>query len=69
MGRGAREENGRAYAIETTRVDLVVAVGLESIEDSCAVVYIRSADLFFAFAAEGHAAEDDVEGGFGRHGW
>lgn len=63
------EGRGAAYAIETTRVDLIMAVGLKGIENSCAVVYIRSADLFFAFAAEGHAAEDDVEGGFGRHGW
>lgn len=63
------EGNGCAYAIETTRIDLVVGVGLEGIEDSCAVVYIRGAHLFFAFTAKGHAAEDDVEWGFGRHGW
>ena len=36
-GEGARG-NECAYAIETTRVDLFMAVGLEGIEDSCAVV-------------------------------
>jgi hypothetical protein len=64
---GSVEEDGYAHAVKATCVDFSMTIGLEGIQNRCAVIYVRGADLFFAFTAEGHASEDYVKRGFGRH--
>jgi hypothetical protein len=62
-------EGGVTYAVKSRSVVFVVAVALEGVEDFGAVFELRGADLFDAFAAKRHGAEDDGEGGFGGHCW
>lgn len=52
--------------------DALVPVLLEDVEDLAALLWVGRTDLFLAFFAEGHGAEDDVDGGLligGHDGW
>lgn len=57
----------RTYTVEARSVNLRMTKGLKCVEDGSTFVKVTGADLFFAFATEGHGTEDNRELSFGRH--
>lgn len=56
------------YTVESRSVHFIVSIALEYIQNLGTVGEFVSVGLFDALTAEGHAAENNRDGGFGRHG-